>query len=129
MIAFDYFQQAVSALRERKFSMIIDKTTDLSTLKQLAILVICFDMESFASKYYLLDMVEIVDGIAQRIYSAVKQVFSDLHTPWKTLFATHRTQQMSCSGNNMQSALCFKRRSTEYPNVSTSNIWYPRMLL
>lgn len=60
VIAFDYLhlQQAVSALRERKFSMIIDKTTDLSTLKQLAILVTLIDMESFASKYYLLDMVE-----------------------------------------------------------------------
>jgi hypothetical protein len=35
VIGFDYLQEAVSALRERKFSMIIDETTDLSTLKQL----------------------------------------------------------------------------------------------
>ena len=53
MITLDYLQQAVSALRERKFSVIIDETTHLSTLKQLAILVTYFDMESFASKYYL----------------------------------------------------------------------------
>jgi hypothetical protein len=46
-------------------------TTDMSTLKQLAILVTYFDMESFASKQYLLDMVEIGDGTAEGIYPAV----------------------------------------------------------
>ena len=33
VIGFDYLQEAVSALRERKFSLIIDETTDMSTLK------------------------------------------------------------------------------------------------
>ena len=81
VIGFDYLQEAVSALRERKFSVIIDETTDMGTLKQLAVLVTYFDMEAFSSKYYLLDMVEAADGI----YSAVKRVFSELHIPMNNI--------------------------------------------
>ena len=67
VIGFDYLFEAVSALRSRMFSMIIDETTDLSTIKQLAVLATYFDMQTFAPKYFLLDMVEIVDGTANGI--------------------------------------------------------------
>lgn len=48
VIGFDYLQEAVSVLCEWKFSVVIDETTDVSTLKQLAILVTYFEMELFA---------------------------------------------------------------------------------
>jgi hypothetical protein len=76
VLGFDYLNEAVSALRSRKF---IDETTDKSTVKQLAILATYFDMKSFQTKKLLLDMVEVEDGTAKGIYAAVKQSFSDLH--------------------------------------------------
>ena len=54
VIGFDYLFEAVSALRSRMFSMIIDETTDLSTIKQLAVLATYFDMQTFAPKYFFL---------------------------------------------------------------------------
>ena len=59
VLGFDYLHEAVSSLQSRLFSVIIDETTDLSTVKQLAVLATYFDWSSFQSKYYLLDMVEV----------------------------------------------------------------------
>ena len=79
VLEFEYLKEAVSTLRSREFSFIIDETTHKSTAKQLAILSTYFDMESFQSKQFLLDMIEVEDGTAKGIYSAVKQSFADLH--------------------------------------------------
>jgi hypothetical protein len=40
---------------------------------------------NFYPKVFFLDMVEIVDGTANGIYSAVKQVFSELHIPMQNI--------------------------------------------
>jgi hypothetical protein len=106
VIGFDYLHEAVSALRKRKFSMIIDETTNMSTLKQLV------DMEAFSSKNYLLDMVEVVDGI----YSAMKQVFSELHIPMDNLigYSSDTTNVMFGEHHSVSKLL-----TTEYPNVTT----------
>ena len=85
VLGFDYLKEAVSTLCSRKFSFIIDETTDKSTAKQLAILATYFDMESFQSKQFLLDMIEVEDGSAKGIYSAVKQSFADLHVPMNNI--------------------------------------------
>ena len=116
VIGFDYLQEAVSALRERKFSVIIDETTDMSTLKQLAVLVTYFDMEAFSSKYYLLDMVEVADGTADGIYSAVKRVFSELHIPMNNIigYSSDTTNVMFGEHHSVSKLL-----TTEYPNVAT----------
>lgn len=67
VIQFDYLREAVSTLRSRQFSFIIDETTDKSTAKQLAILATYFDMESFQPKQFLLDLIEVEDGTAKEI--------------------------------------------------------------
>ena len=85
VIGFDYLHEAISALQSRKFSLIIDETTDMSTVKQLAVLATYFDRQSFETKCLLLDMAEIVDGTANGIYSAVKQVFPELHLPMENI--------------------------------------------
>lgn len=87
VLGFDYLNEAVAALRSRKFSFIIDETTDKSTAKQLVILATHFDMESFQSKQFLLDMIEVEDGTANGIYSAFKQSFTDLHVPMNIIIS------------------------------------------
>jgi hypothetical protein len=64
VLGFDYLHQAVSTSRSEKFSFIIDEATNLSTSKQLAILVTYFDMDAFESKQYLVDMVVVEAGTA-----------------------------------------------------------------
>ena len=85
VIGFDYLYEAVSALQSHRFSIVIDETTDLSSVKQFAVLATYFDMHSFESKYFLLDLVELVDGTANGIYLATKQVFLELHIPMENI--------------------------------------------
>ena len=114
VIAFNYLHEAVAALRERKFSIIIDETTDESTLKQLALLATYFDMETFTSKYYLVDMIEVVDGTAKGIYSALKQACADLFIPMDNLigYSSNTTNVMFGEHNSVSKLLV-----TEYPNI------------
>ena len=50
VLRFDNLKEAVSTLCYRKFSFIIDETTNKGTAKQLAILATYFDMESLVIK-------------------------------------------------------------------------------
>ena len=85
VLSFESLHEVVTALQSQFFSVIIDGTTDLSTAKKLAILATYFDMESFESKYYLVDMVEVEDSTAVGIYSALKRAFLELHVPVKNI--------------------------------------------
>lgn len=116
VIGFDYLNEAVSVLRSRKFSFIIDETTDKSTAKQLAILATFFDIESFKGKQYLLDMIEVEDGSAQGIYSAVKKTFTELHVPMENIigYSSDTTNVMFGKYNSVSQLL-----KAEYPNVVT----------
>lgn len=116
VIGFDYLNEAVTALQSHKFSFIIDETTDKSTAKQLAILTTHFDMESFKSKQYLLDMIEVDDGSAKGIYSAVKQSFHELHVPMKNIigYSSDTTNVMFGAHNSVAQLL-----KAEFPHVFT----------
>ena len=81
VLGFDYIREATRLLCLQKFSTIIDKTTDVSTRKQLAIMTCYFDTKCFQSKQILLDMVEVEDSTAEGIYSAFKGVFQTLNIP------------------------------------------------
>ncbi|CAB3980774.1 Hypothetical predicted protein [Paramuricea clavata] len=91
--------------------MIIDETMDLSTIKQLA--VTYFKMQTFAPKYFLLDLVEIMDGMANIIYLAVKQVFSELHIPMQYIigYSSDTTNVMFGEHNSV-----FQMLRAVYPN-------------
>ena len=88
----------------------------MSTLKQLAILGTYFDMQSFETKYSLLDMAEITDGTAYGIYSAVKQVFSELHFPMENIigYSSDTTNVMFGEHNSVSQLL-----RAEYPHIHT----------
>ena len=114
IIGFDYLYEAVSALQSHRFSIVIDETTDLSSVKQLAVLATYFDMQSFESKYFLLDMVELVDGTANGIYLATKQVFLELHIPMENIigYSSDTTNVMFGEHNSVAQLL-----KAEYPNI------------
>ena len=103
-------------MRSRKLSFIIDETTDKSTAKQLAILATFFDIESFKGKQYLLDMIEVEDGSAQGIYSAVKKTFTELHVPMENIigYSSDTTNVMFGEYNSVSQLL-----KAEYANIVT----------
>lgn len=114
VLGFDYLHQAVSTLRSQKFSFIIDEATDLSTSKHLAILATYFDINSFESKHYLLDMVEVEEGTAQGIYSSIKNTFSELHIPMENIigYSSDTTNVMFGERNSVSQLL-----KSEHKNV------------
>ena len=114
VIRFDYLYEAVSALQSHRFGIVIDETTDLSSVKQLAVLATYFDMHSFESKYFLLDLIELVDGTANGIYLATKQVFLELHIPMENIigYSSDTTNVMFGEHNSVAQLL-----KAEYPNI------------
>lgn len=71
-------------------------------------------MQSFESKYFLLDMVELVDGTANGIYLATKQVFLELHIPMENIigYSSDATNVMFGEHNSVTQLL-----KAEYPNI------------
>lgn len=108
VLGFDYLHEVVSSLQSHLFSVIIDETTDLSTIKQMAILATYFDMNSFfESKYHLVDTVEVEDGTARGIYSAMTNTFSELHIPMKNIigYSSDTTNVMFGEHNSVSQLL------------------------
>ncbi|EFN61481.1 Transposon-derived Buster3 transposase-like protein, partial [Camponotus floridanus] len=60
-------------LNKFPYSLFIDETTDISTEKQLAIMVSYFDKSEFTYKTNLLDIIPCPDGSAKGIFSVFKQ--------------------------------------------------------
>lgn len=63
----------IKDLNKFPYSLFIDETTDISTEKQLAIMVSYFDEAEFTYKTNLLDIVSCPDGSAKAIFSVSKQ--------------------------------------------------------
>lgn len=77
-----YFSRdLVTRLKETKFSIIPDETTDVSTEKQLAICVSYFDYEQCEVIYSFYDMVSVDKCDAQSLYSAIKVSFEEKKIP------------------------------------------------
>ena len=71
-----YFSRdLINRLRETKFSIIPDETTDVSTEKQLAICVSYFDFEKCEVMYSFYDMVSVDKCDAQSLYDAIRHSF------------------------------------------------------
>ena len=73
-----------------------------------------FDMGSFQLKQFLLDVVEVKDGTAKGIYSAVKQSFADLHVPISDIigYSSNTTNVMFGQFNSVAQLL-----KEEFPDV------------
>ena len=103
-------------LRKSKFSIIIDETTDQSTVKQLAIVAFLFDVNVFEFKTYLLDMVVCSDGTAQGIYKALKDSFEEYSIPMENVvgYSSDTTNVMFRERLSVSALL-----KADYPHVIT----------
>ena len=85
VLGFHAMKECVSKLRENKFSLIIDETTDKSTTSQLAILGVYFNEETFKLEIIVIDLVPLTDGAATTIYNAVIDSLSERGVPMKNV--------------------------------------------
>jgi hypothetical protein len=69
------------SLRSRKFSLIIDKTTDRTCKNQLANLVTYLNPDKFRMENDLIDIVQLDDSKAETIYQAMLKCFNDKNIP------------------------------------------------
>ena len=81
VLGFYSIKEVITKLKANPFSLIIDETTDRSTMTQLAILGTYFDEVSFKLDTFLIDLVTLPDGTATTIYESVIKCLSDKSIP------------------------------------------------
>jgi hypothetical protein len=96
VLGFHAIKKCVSKLRNEKFSVIIDETTDKSTTSQLAILAVYFNEKTFKLEIALVDLVPLSNGAAATIYKALlKNVIGFCADTCNVMFgANHSVAQM-----------------------------------
>lgn len=80
-LGFYYMKENIDILKSRKFSIIIDETTDNSTQSQMAVLATYFDELNFRISLIFVDLIRMPDGKADTIYNTVLQCFKDKNIP------------------------------------------------
>ncbi|KAJ8041329.1 hypothetical protein HOLleu_12119 [Holothuria leucospilota] len=84
-LGFYYMKENIDILKSRKFSIIIDETTDSSTQSQMAVLATYFDEINFRMSLIFVDLISMPDGKADTIYNTVLQCFKDKNIPMKNI--------------------------------------------
>ena len=81
VLGFNVIKETIEDLRSRKFSLIVDETTDRTCKNQLAILVTYFNPDKFRMENDLIDIVQLDDGKAETIYQTILKCFNDKNIP------------------------------------------------
>ena len=81
VLGFYYMMEGIDNLQSHKFSLIVDETTDRSTVSQLAILGSYFDAERLNMKFVFIDIVKMPDGKADTIYGKIIECFQERNIP------------------------------------------------
>ena len=87
LLRFQFLKNTVHILRDTKFSIIIDETTDVSTKSQLAIIGSLFDDTKHEVHSVLIDLLEISDGRAVTISDSIVASLTEKKIPMKNVIA------------------------------------------
>lgn len=77
------FEDLVEKLKTQYFSILIDESTDKSSIKHLAIVVRILDQEDFIVRDQFACLTEISDASAQSVYDAILNFFQKNSVPYK----------------------------------------------
>ena len=80
------FETIIQFLRVNKFSIIVDESIDVSSVKHLVVVVRYFDGKSICNQF--LWLVPVADATAQSLYNCVVQCFTHNENPYKTNLIT-----------------------------------------
>lgn len=103
-----------SKLKNNKFSLIMDETTDLGSIKQCAFTVIFFDKEVNELKVQYLHMVECASGDANNLYKTLKETLEKNGIPMENMvgFCSDTTAVMAGSHHSV-----FTELKKELPQI------------
>lgn len=85
MLGFLYMKEGAEQLKGHKFSLVIDEPTDMATESQMAVIGTYFDAESFKMNTVFIDLVDLPNGKADTIYTAVIQCLQEKHLPMENV--------------------------------------------
>lgn len=77
-------EELVKNMNNQSFSILIDESTDKSSIKTLAIIVRLMDLNKFIVRDEFFSLTEITNGTAQGIYDAITNVFEKHNIAYKT---------------------------------------------
>ncbi|XP_050710711.1 zinc finger protein 862-like [Eriocheir sinensis] len=80
-----FLSEIVARLKDTKFSLIIDESTDLSTQKHLVLIARFYDLEVQKTCDHFLSLLEVTDCTAQGIFSSIVQFFDRHLIPMKNV--------------------------------------------
>lgn len=102
-----YINELIETLKKTKFSLIIDETTDVSTLKQLVLLVRYYDSDAKKTIDKYLTLLEVKDCTAKGIFDSLSQFFQKKEIPFDNLvgFASDNASVMMGSKSGVQCLL------------------------
>lgn len=97
-------EKIIAVLRESKFSLIVDETTDISTKKSLVLVVRYMDRLSQSIQDKFLALLELFKTDAESIFQAIKDFFAENEIPFKNLIglATDGASVMAGEINGVQ---------------------------
>lgn len=111
------FSDLVVCLRNTKFSLIIDESTDLSTLKYLVLLARYYDQNVQKTCDVFLTLLEMKDCTAQGLYTSIVNFFEKNNIPLENVIGFASDNALFVQGCVCHSiALCASNACTELPN-------------
>ena len=81
VLGFHFLKDGILKLRDHKFSLIIDETTDQSTKSQLALIGSYFDDVKYEITCVFIDLIEMPDGKANTIYNKMLECLNEKGIP------------------------------------------------
>lgn len=85
VLASNFKKELICDLKTNLFSLIIDETTDITVQKSLILIVRYWDDGCIKDR--ILDLIEISDGLADTIFTAIKNLFDKNEIPYNNILA------------------------------------------
>ena len=114
-IGLHYVKELIDILRCKRFSIIPDETTDVSSEKQLAICVMYVDETDLSAVTRFLDIVEVDNSGAHGLYQAIRRVFEEKFIPLSNIIGYSSDTCNVMFGGNLSVSTLLKK---DYPHVT-----------
>jgi len=101
VLGFEFIHDTVAYLREHKFSIISDETTDITVKAQCAVIAIRFDVDNSVLHVVFIDIVELSDGTANTIDNTIIDALEDRKIQNNFIGYIAPTLQMLISANTI----------------------------
>lgn len=111
-----YAKELTEILRQKRFSIIPDETTDVSTEKQLGVCVMYVDEKDLTPVTRFLDIVEATDAGAKGLYKEIKGIFEEKSIPLTNIIGYSSDTCNVMFGENLSVSTLLKK---DVPHVST----------